>query len=89
MYFSVDAEANEGLLRALAVVAEKPISADDPRDEVLIFMDALYEVLHHGEGYNKSGDNHRFSLPPEQDKSLPVVSGQANSKYSKPLGRKI
>ena len=75
MYFSVDSEANEGLLRALAVVAEKRISPDDPRDEVLIFMDALYEVLHHGEGYNKSGgDNHRFSLPPEQDKSLPVVS---------------
>lgn len=73
MYFSVDSDAREGLLRALGVVAEKAINVEDPQDDVPIYMDALHEVLHHGEGYNKGGDSHRFSLPPEQDKSLPVV----------------
>lgn len=73
MYFSVDSDAHEGFLRALSVMSDKMIVADDPSDDVPIYMKSLYEVLHHGEGYGGGGDSHRFALPPEQDKSLPVV----------------
>ena len=71
MYFSVDSDAYEGLLRALSVVSEKLVGGDGAED-VPIYLDALHEVLHHGEGYG-GGDSQRFALPPEQDKSLPVV----------------
>lgn len=72
MYFSVDSDAYEGFLRGLSVVSDKFIVSSDPSEDVPIYLDALYEVLHHGEGYG-GGDSHRFALPPEQDKSLPVV----------------
>lgn len=72
MYFSVDSDAYEGFLRALSVISDKFIAPLDATDDVPIYLDALHEVLHHGEGYS-GGDSHRFALPPEQDKSLPVV----------------
>ena len=71
MYFSVDSDAYEGFLRGLSVESGKLIGADAAED-VPIYLSALYEVLHHGEGYG-GGDSHRFALPAELEKSLPTV----------------
>jgi len=77
MYFSVSSDAYEGFLRALSVVSEKLINMEDPTSDVPVYVNYLYEVLHHGEGYQGSGDSHRFALPPEQEKTLPLVSACA------------
>jgi len=74
MFFSVDSDPYEGFLRALGVIANKQIVPDDPTSDVPIYIEAFHRVLHHGEGHGEEGDSHRFSLPPEQDKSLSVVS---------------
>ncbi|XP_067937009.1 sperm flagellar protein 2-like [Watersipora subatra] len=70
MYFSVDSDAYQGFLRALSVVSDKLISAEANEDAAIYLVD-LYEVLHHGEGYG-TANSHRFALPLELDKSLPI-----------------
>lgn len=69
----MDSDAYEGMLRALSVVADQLITTEEQQQEVPIYIDALYEVLHHGEERQSRGDSHRFTLPPEQDKSLSMV----------------
>lgn len=73
MYFGVDSDPFIGLLRALSIVTERPVTADDSSNDVAVYIDQLHKVLHHGEGQQSPGDSHRFTLPTEQNKTLSMV----------------
>lgn len=52
-----------------------PVPTDIPEDAVnaKVPLDALYQVLHHGE--NASGDSHRFSVSADPEDATSRVSG--------------
>lgn len=53
-----------------------PVPTDIPEGAInaKVPLDALYQVLHHGE--NASGDSHRFSVSADPEDATSKVSGQ-------------
>lgn len=56
-----------------------PCPTDIPEDAInaKVPLDALYQVLHHGE--NASGDSHRFSVSADPEDATSKVGGQVRS----------
>lgn len=69
MFFSGAPDAYDGFVRALSVTSGAKIAPDEAKHEhVTVAMDAVYKVLHHGEG--DQTDSNRFSIPPHDPEDV-------------------